>query len=709
MQKNREDKKSKKIKKAGMSHNTSKEKTFMLMGIRNKVMLCFLVPIVFMIIIGVSSYQKAAQGMNDKYQDSTMQAMHMATEYIDMSCTFISSEALKYAFNSDLSKYFLGLSSDDPYEMSQLRDSYKKEITAARAGNNFISNIHIITMEGIYMISTSASSNMDGFCSAYVESVPSNGKNVESWIDSHPLLDEKLELNKTADQYILAYQIQSQANKACIVIDVSSAAIEDFIGSMDLGEGSIMGFVTPNGRELVSERLADGQDSKLTEGENVFFGQDFFAEINTEESLEGFRQIHYLDENYLFLYSVSEKTGAAVCALVPMSVITGQAQEIKTMTFSLVILACIIALIVGLIIVSGIQNNMKHISRKLGEVAKGDLTVKVTAKSHDEFRILAGSATNMISNTKNLVDKVNHATGQLEGSAREVEKVSDVINDYSQDITEAVSGINEGMSKQSEHARECVSKTDVLSNEIQNVSRIVEKVGKLVDETEDMINQGMEIVQLLGERAEATTQMTEKVGANINSLRIKSETINSFVGMITEISEQTNLLSLNASIEAARAGAAGKGFAVVAEEIRKLADDSARAAGEISDNVKYIGAQTMDSVDSANQAKEMVALQTQAVNKVTLVFREMQQRMNELVDGLKEIVEGTQRADNERSDAVMAVKNISDIIEATAGSAETVKDVADRLLENVENLSKTADMLGENMDSLKAEISVFKV
>ena len=223
MQKNRDDR--------------NRGQRFMVMGIRNKVMFCFIVPIVFMIIIGVSSYQKAARGMKDKYQDSTMQAIHMATEYIDMSCTFISSEALKYAFNSDLSRYFLGLSTDDPYEMSQLRDSYKKEIAAARAGNSFISNIHIITMEGIYMISTSANTNTDGFYKAYVESVPSNGKSVVSWIDSHPLLDEQLKLNSKSDQYILAYQIQSQANKACVVIDVSSAAIEEFIAGMDLGEG----------------------------------------------------------------------------------------------------------------------------------------------------------------------------------------------------------------------------------------------------------------------------------------------------------------------------------------------------------------------------------------------------------------------------------------------------------------------------------------
>ena len=233
-----------------------------------------------------------------------------------------------------------------------------------------------------------------------------------------------------------------------------------------------------------------------------------------------------------------------MCSSDLMSVITGQAEGIKTMTFGLVILACIIVLVVGLLIVFSIQNNMKRISRKFGEVAKGDLTVQVTAKGKDEFRGLAASANNMIVNTKSLVNKVTSATQQLEISSRDVNEVSGVISEYSNDITQAIDEINEGMSRQSEHAQECVAKTDVLSSEIQEVSRVVEDVEKLVDETEQMINRGMEIVQLLGDRARETTSITKKVGESIESLREESEIINTFVGTITEISEQTNLLSL---------------------------------------------------------------------------------------------------------------------------------------------------------------------
>ena len=140
-----------------------------------------------------------------------------------------------------------------------------------------------------------------------------------------------------------------------------------------------------------------------------------------------------------------------------------------------------------------------------------------------------------------------------------------------------------------------------------------------------------------------------------------------------------------------------------------MADNSAKAAGEVKNNINHITVQTMSSVKSAQEAQDMVASQTEAVDQAISVFRDMQDRMNMLIDGLKSIVVSTENADKERSYTLAAVKNISDIIEETANSAEVVRDVVGRLMEGVDNLNHTANSLGDNMDSLKTEISVFSI
>ena len=685
-------------------------KSSKLLSIRNKIVVCFLVPIVFMVIIGVSAYQKSAEGLSEKFTDSTLQTMRMATENLNMSCDFIRSEGLKYAYDDDLRKYFLGMFEDNPVDKLNFLTSTKSNLLSVQTSNPFISHMHIIPKKGVNLLSTKLSSGVDGFLDEYKEDVASGEgrRSIPQWIDSHPVLDEKV--TETEKDYIMAFEMMSQSNNACVVIDIKPSAITDFMEEIDIGDGSIIGFVTPGGRELVVENVEEGKESVLPEEGNVFSGQEYYTAVMDEAVADaGTAEVDFQGEKYLFIYSHSADIGFTTCALVPMRVVTSQATEIRNMTIGLVILACVIVVIVGIFITAGIENNMRRISRKFGDVAKGDLTVTVSAKGHDEFQDLAGSATNMIANTKKLVNQVSNATGELEVSAQNVGQASELIHEYSQDITRAIGEINEGMEEQSRHAQECVEKTDILSNEIQEVSHVVERVEKLVDETEGMINKGMEIVQVLGDRAGETTQMTVKVSESIESLRKESEIINSFVATITEITEQTNLLSLNASIEAARAGEAGRGFAVVAEEIRKLADDSAKAAGEIRNNVANITAQTQNSVESASQAKAMVELQTKAVEEVIAVFREMQERMGQLIEGLKDIVVSTEKADGERSAAVAAVKNISDIIEETAGSAETVNDVANKLLNHVEKLSTTASVLDENMEGLKNEISVFKI
>ena len=655
-------------KTSGRSGKSSK-----LFSIRNKIVVCFLVPIVFMIIIGISAYQKSAEGLSEKYTDSTLQTVRMTTEYLEMTCDFIRSEGLKYAYDDDLRKYFLGMFEDNPVDKLNFLTSTKSNLLSVQTSNPFISHMHIIPKEGVGLLSTKLSSGVDGFLDEYKESVASGAgrRSIPQWIDSHPVLDDKVK--ETYQDYIMSFQMMSQSNNACVVIDMKPQAITNFLEEIDIGDDSVIGFVTPGGRELVVEQLEDGEESTLAEDEKVFAEQDYYNEV-MDQAVEdsGTAEVDFRGEKYLFIYSRSAEVGFVACALVPMRVVTSQAMEIRNMTIGLVILACVIVVIVGIFITAGIENNMKRISRKFGDVAQGDLTVTVSAKGHDEFQDLAGSATNMIANTKKLVNQVSNATGELEVSAQNVGQASELIHEYSQDITRAIGEINEGMEEQSRHAQECVEKTDILSNEIQEVSHVVERVEKLVDETEGMINKGMEIVQVLGERAGETTQMTVKVSESIESLRKESEIINSFVGTITEITEQTNLLSLNASIEAARAGEAGKGFAVVADQIGKLAGDSAQAAVNTRDLIE----KSLQEIENGNQITEKTVA---ALNKIL-------ESMNDFANAVKGASESSTEQANMLKQIEQGIEQISSVVQSNSAAAEETSATSQELSAQSEGL-----------------------
>ena len=627
-----------------MMRKNGKSKKTGIFGLRNKIYLCFLVPIVFMIVVGMVSYRYAEDGLSQKYMESTQQTANMATDYMDVSCSRVKSAALQYAYDADLEKYFLGLPGQSAMDKTNFYTDTRVKLMASQTADSFINDIYVITMPGNNCLTTRTLDKKDGFYKdllAEIQEMSSDSNTIKKWISHHDTIDETYGVNSSS--YFLSFAAQSSQKMGYVVVDVSSSAVRDLLSGMDLGDGSIIGFVTDDGKEIACTR--DEEDKAVFFDEEVFTGQDFYAQSAGSEELSGNLEIKYNDKQYLYIYSRSEETGVMFCSLIPSSVVTGQAEKIKNITIAFVIIACIISLLIGSVIAHGILKNMKRISKSLNKVTQGDLTVQVSAGGHDEFQSLARTATNMVLNNKKLVQKLAGTTVQLEASSDDVHNVSNSINEYSSDITKAIDEISIGMTKQSEHAGECVVKTNELSEKMKAISDMVEKAEQLSDKTEKMIRQGTEIVETLSARARETSEITSKVGESIELLKKESETINGFAQTINEISAQTNLLSLNASIEAARAGEAGRGFSVVAEEIRKLADDSSVAAGEIKKKVENIASQTMATVENANKAEEMVAHQQEAVAQVTTVFQEMNNQMQELFENLKEIGDCTASAD----------------------------------------------------------------
>ena len=676
-------------------------------GIRYKIILGFVIPIFFIIVVGIASYSRAKQGMRDRYEKSTLETVRMLGSQVDMITRSMHTEVSKYVGLLELNNLSKGVYDSNISEKTRIMRMVKTNILASQKVNDFINNVFIILKDGYKNITTKGV-GIDGFFDEYYESIEKiNGSGtIRNWIDAHPVIDNRMSLSDAVgDSYLFSYQALNPTKDFAVVIDASKERLQELIDGINLGEGSIVGIVTMNGKEIIHRN----GDVLTDDGRPVFAGRDYYRDILSNKGLFGTEEIKYMDNECILFYSILNETGIVIVGMVPISIVTSEASGIWALTLILVVIALIVVMAVAFVISANIQKNVETVSRGLGAVAEGNLTVKVRVNGHDEFVDLADATTNMISNTKNLVAKVDTAAEGVADSAKSVQGASKKLGTCSDDIMRAVEEMSDGMERQKKYADECVSTTDRLSNEIANVSSQIGRVKGIVDETNRLINESVRILSTLGDKARETTKATDSVKSSVSALLDETGKINSFVNVIKNISSQTHLLSLNASIEAARAGESGRGFSVVAEEIRALATESSKSAGEIKKLVDGINAQTDTSVGSVDMAQNIVDEQFELVNSSIQIFDQMKASMDSLTEELMNIDKAASEADQRRVEAVSAVDDISVIINDSASNANTVIEALNVLKKNVDNLDKTAAKLGENMDELKNEVRVFQI
>ena len=209
----------------------------------------------------------------------------------------------------------------------------------------------------------------------------------------------------------------------------------------------------------------------------------------------------------------------------------------------------------------------------------------------------------MIDHMKQLIGDVKHVTGTVSSSTKELAGTSGELLDSTQSITATIENIGGGIIQQAEDAENCLIQMSGLSEQINQLYENTNENEKIADDTRTVTNSGIHIIEELSDKSMATSAITNDVILKIQEFGIQSSKIGTFVDIINEIASQTNLLSLNASIEAARAGHEGRGFAVVAEEIRKLEDQTVEASNQIQQTVKEITIQNKETIATAEEQK----------------------------------------------------------------------------------------------------------
>ncbi|MDE7423585.1 MAG: methyl-accepting chemotaxis protein [Lachnospiraceae bacterium] len=688
-------------------------------GIQVKLWSIVFIPIIFLIVLGVVSTSKASTGIMESYTSSLSKAIGLTADYYDFIFSTVRSNYNALLKENGLRGYVNGVMQKLGDEDSDkfYNDMYK-QFSSDVAENKFLNNVYVLTDDDKSITTSGAEKEkiLTDLCNTKQGAeAMEDDENAFYYYGTVPELDAGL--NTSTDEYAIRMMRKVTGSGSeedglkggIIVLDLTRQQIEKIIGKLDVGDGSISALITRDGQEIY------GTDAKVEEGKFNFVGQDFYTQAL--EELEGLedeesilqKNIQVEGKEYFFVMSKIGDTKCSICYMVPQSVINEQASDIKDITVFLVIISIIIAGFLGIIVAQGISKTISSFLKQIKKVSKGDLTVKVYTKRKDEFAVLATGISDMIVHTKHLIQKVEVVSTELTDISKQVIESSEMFLKSSKGIENSVNEIEVGTTSQANHSVNCLNEMDHLSKRIQNVSDNTQKISEIATGTRESIHSGMDTMKILNEKSQSTAEITNVVIEGIENLEKKSQSIGQIIGAINDIASETNLLSLNASIEAARAGAAGRGFSVVAAEIRKLADQSMDSAKEIQDIVDEITNNTKYVVETAKQADDIVQEQQKAVNDTTEAFEVMQQQVRVLMKELESILVGVQKMEETRSATLSAIEEISAVSEETAASAEAVSNVVEKQLGVVGELSENSEHLSNSADELSKAVNQFTI
>lgn len=673
-------------------------------SIKLRLICVFILPVIFLILLGVISYRLASKGLIENYETSGMVSLDMMSDYYDLGLNNIANKAISLISDDTIIKYYSGYYAGNPTEEASRKREAEKKILAVDAADEFICDIYVFSDYG-YPVS-SAGKLEKGFYEDFVKAEEASGftqtKDSAVWIGKHNLLDSAFPSNSS--KYALTY-IKKLTNSGYqqigfVVVDIDQVFVQELLKKTDFGKESITGFVTSDGKACLQGIAA--ADFDITK-------ETYYLEAVTSDQSMNSGYVSYQGENYLFIYSKLEVGAAIIFALIPEAEVVAQAEGVKTVTIIIVLLTGIIAIVVGVMISNGIGKTIHKTNKVLAMVSKGDLTVVADIRRKDEFHVLGQSINHMLGSMKSLIFKMLSVSKSTLASAAEVSEVSGTLLSTARSIAGSVSDIEQGVTEQAEDAQNCLIKMSELAEQISLVQESTEEIERIADDTKDILKLNMDLMQLLSHKTRNTTEITQAVISNIERLENESKAIIDIIHTMNDISEQTNLLSLNASIEAARAGAFGSGFAVVAEEIRKLAAKSSEEAKHIKQIIDQIRARTKETTNAARNAEGIVVEQEMTLQNTINSFQAMNQQVEMLTTHLDKISTGIQQIGAAKEETLSAIESISSTLEETVAASTQVNSTAELQQGFVEQLHKAAEHLNGDAKAMEDTVKLFTI
>ena len=489
-------------------------------------------------------------------------------------------------------------------------------------------------------------------------------------------------------------------NTRLLVVDVPIAHIQvivDSFISMDDAQAILVDkdnmSILSKSDDTLTGRLSDGTGFLGTIGNRI--SQQNYTAMTLDGNIVDFREI--------------TGTNWVLVSYVPESAVFSELASLRTTMIVVAVAVLAVILVLMERMIHFMIKPIRSLTDSIVTMASGDFTVDIKTKGNDEITLMGHSMKEFTAAIRSMINDISNISETLKGQAESSTSVS--------------GGLYEASLKQSKNIDELNGTVDQLSASVQEIAESATALAVVVSDTRDSSNNAEDKMNVTVEVAEAGKNDMQKVGEamglieqSINGLQesidkvgAASQEINKIVGMIGEIADETNLLALNASIEAARAGDAGKGFAVVATEIGSLATNSNQSVQKIQTLINEVTSLVGETVDKAKGSVDEINTSSRLVHQAVATF-----------DTIYDNIVDANRVVNDMAANMLKVAdvstNVASITEEQAASAELISRNAGNIASESKNITddsekvaETARKLADTSEKLMTQINSFRV